>query len=305
MYGVYCLAQSKLNTQRSDPMMKNVKTWGLASLLLIIPLIASALEFDEIRDFNDVFSISASSDGRERVEVSWDIAEDYYLYHNKFLKFSTDTPGVVLGEPEIPAGKRAYDELLAKEVIKFYKHVTVSIPLISIAADVDTVSLKVRSQGCLENVLCYPPSTQLVTVRLPAASQAGLPPTSPRSTTSLLGVPQDTALTAEEAFSYEAIGLSAETILVRFTPQRGYYLYRDKFAFRVTGDSGFQVREAALPRGTIKDDPEFGPVEVYFDQVEIPVRSTARQVMSRPSPWKPTTRAAGTVISVIHRKHPA
>lgn len=251
-------------------MMKNMITTGL--LLLLMPLMAWAVDFDEIRDFDDVFSISAQADGRQRIEVSWDIADDYYLYHNKFLKFSTDTPGVVLGEAQIPEGKRAYDELLAKDVIKFYKHLTVSIPLASVAGDVETVNLKVRSQGCLERVLCYPPSDQSVMINLPTEGEPGLSLATPQPSTSLLGISQDAALTAEDAFSYEAIGLSAETILVRFTPEPGYYLYRDKFAFRVTGDSGFQAREAGLPRGTVKDDPEFGPVEVYFDQVEIPIQ---------------------------------
>jgi len=37
------------------------------------------------------------------------------------------------------------------------------------------------------------------------------------------------------------------------------------------GDNGFAVREVELPKGTIKDDPEFGPVEVYFGQIEVPV----------------------------------
>ena len=75
----------------------------------------------------------------------------------------------------------------------------------------------------------------------------------------------------DEAFVYEAIGLSPETILVRFTAQPGYYLYRDKFAFRVVDDNGFEVHGIELPEGTIKDDPEFGPVEVYFGQIEVPV----------------------------------
>lgn len=253
-------------------MMKNTITRGLVSLLLLMPLLAAALEFDEIRHFDDVFSISARADDRQRLVVSWDIAENYYLYHNKFLRFSTDTPGVVLGEPEIPAGKRAYDELLGKDVIKFYKHLTVTIPLTSVAGEVDTLRLEVRAQGCLENVLCYPPSDQVVNIELPPANPAGLPLAGTQAATPLLGIPRATALPAEQAFSYEAIGLSADTLLVRFTPQPGYYLYRDKFAFSVIGDNGFQVREASLPKGAIKDDPEFGRVEVYFDQVEIPVR---------------------------------
>ena len=58
---------------------------------------------------------------------------------------------------------------------------------------------------------------------------------------------------------------------MRLTAQPGYYLYRDKLAFRVVGDNGFEVREAVLPEGKIKDDPEFGPVQVYYGQIEVPV----------------------------------
>jgi len=282
---VYCGAMNANNKLRLCPMMKNTKIKCLSSLLLMLPLLAMALEFDEIRDFGDVFRISSKADTRDRIEVTWEIAEDYYLYNNKFLKFKTDTPGVVLGAPDIPAGKPQFDELLGEEVIKFHKQLTVGIPLESVPAGVDMISLKVRSQGCLESVLCYPPTQQLLVVNLPASQQPGaLVPTS-QPASSLAGVFNEAqsgpgqdpvfkelALQPEEAFVYEAIGLSPETILVRFTAQPGYYLYRDKFSFRVIGNSGFEVLEVSLPKGTIKDDPEFGPVEVYFGQIEVPVR---------------------------------
>ena len=262
--------------------MKNTKIKWLSILLLpillsIVPSLATALEFDEVREFGEVFKISAQATSRERIELSWEIAEDYYLYNNKFLRFKTETPGVVLGEPEIPEGKREFDDLLGEDVIKYHGRLTVGLPLESVPPGVDLISLKIRSQGCLENVLCYPPTTQLLVVNLPPLAQITAAP----SITDLFNKPleglgqdpanKEPALPADEAFVYEAIGLSADTILVRFTAQPGYYLYRDKFAFRVVGDNGFEVREVALPQGTIKDDPEFGPVEVYYGQIEVPV----------------------------------
>ncbi len=264
-------------------MMKNFKIKWLTSLLLTGflltgPLLATALDSDEVRDFGDVFAISAQANDRQHIEVSWDIADNYYLYNNKFLKFKTETPGVILGAPQIPKGKREFDDLLGEEVIKFHNRLTVVLPLESLPSGLNLISLKVRSQGCLENVLCYPPTEQLLVVSLPAAT----PKPAQTSVTDLFneantGLGQDSfnrepALPPDEAFVYEAIGLSAETILVRFTAQPGYYLYRDKFAFRVLGDDGFEVRDVALPQGTIKDDPEFGPVEVYFGLIEVPVR---------------------------------
>lgn len=256
-----------------------MKLKWLLSLLLMLPLSATALEFEDIREFGEVFEISAQANSRERIDVSWQIASDYYLYNNRFLTFKTETQGVILGAPQIPQGERKFDELLGEEVIKYHDRLTVGLPLESIPADVDQVTLKVRSQGCLENVLCYPPTDQLLVVTLPTAAPSAQPAESLTSifNSAQTGLGQGTvnnepALQADEAFIYEAIGLSSETILVRFTAQPGYYLFRDKFAFRVVGDNGFEVRETVLPKGTIKDDPEFGPVEVYYGQIEVPVR---------------------------------
>ena len=262
--------------------MKNTKIKWLSILLLptllsIVPSLVTALEFDEVREFGEVFKISARATSRERIELSWDIADDYYLYNNKFLRFKTETPGVVLGEPEIPVGEREFDDLLGEEVIKFHGRLTVGLPLESVPSGVDLISLKIRSQGCLENVLCYPPTTQLLVVNLPppapipAAASIMDGFNEPLTTLGQGPVNKEPALPADEAFVYEAIGLSVDTMLVRFTAQPGYYLYRDKFAFRVVGDNGFEVREADFPQGTIKDDPEFGPVEVYYGQIEVPV----------------------------------
>ncbi len=257
-------------------MVKNMKIKWLATILLLLPVMAPALEFDEVKEFGEVFRISAQASNRDRVEVSWEIAEDYYLYNNKFLSFSSETPGVVLGTPQIPAGERKFDELLGEEVVKYHDRLTIVLPLDYVPAGVDVLSLRVQSQGCLEDVLCYPPTEQLLLVNLPAPILGDiLKPTGLGDMGGVLGqdpVGHQSALLPEEAFTYEAIGLSAETILVRFTAQPGYYLYRDKFAFKVVGDNGFEVREAVFPAGVSKDDPEFGTVEVYFGQIEVPVR---------------------------------
>ena len=121
-----------------------------------------AIEFEEVRNFEDVFVISGSAPGRDRVEVSWKIAEDYYLYNNKFLRFQSASDGVVLGEPQLPKGELKFDDLLGEEVEKYHDQLKVTIPLLSVAPGERAVQLKVRSQGCLENELCYPPTEQLL-----------------------------------------------------------------------------------------------------------------------------------------------
>jgi thiol:disulfide interchange protein DsbD len=264
----------------------------LASILFVcalgLPAAVAAIEFDEVRKFEEVFVISGSAPTRDAIEVSWAIEPEYYLYNNRFLRFTSDSEGVVLGEAEIPPGKLMFDDLLGEEIEKYHGRLTVRLPLVSVDPGVETAQLKVRSQGCLEDVLCYPPTEQVLLVSLPpdtgadlsGAATSGLPlgsaPQGSLAEDPLTGlgvqVFKAPALKAQEAFVYEVIGLNADTALVRFTAHPGYYLYRDKFVFRVSDDSGFVVRSVSLPEGVIKDDPEFGPVPVIFDQVEIPVR---------------------------------
>jgi thiol:disulfide interchange protein DsbD len=238
---------------------------------------ATAIEFDEVRDFGEVFVISATAPARDRIEVSWAIEEGYYLYNNRFLQFKTATEGVVLGEPQVPPGQVSFDELLGEEVEKYHGVLTVTLPLLSLAPGTDVVELQARSQGCLENELCYPPTQQQVTVRLPTGlGLPGQPAASGLSgsiaSSGLLGAADDAALPPEQAFVYEAIGYDAGTALVRVTAKPGYYLYKEKFDFTVSGAEGFTIRSVDLPEGVVKDDPEFGPVPVYYGEVEIPVR---------------------------------
>lgn len=288
---------------------------GLFFVLVLLQLVSAsrvmAIAPEDVKEYGDVFIISATAQNREVVELTWDIAPGYYLYNNRFLSFSANTPGVALGEPRLPKGKVSFDELLGEEVEKYTGKITVEIPLQHVMAGLGGFQLRVRSQGCLEDVLCYPPTEQVVLVGLPAEGasplDAGLqdvatdPSTTPAmmdaapQATTLAGhaglnelnaalrgpgeptpadaaLDKDDALEAEQAFIYEAIGLSAETALVRFTAQKGYYLYRDHFTFQVVGGEGFEIRAVELPRGEIKDDPEFGPVLVIYGQVEIPIR---------------------------------
>jgi len=253
---------------------------GLGACLVLLAMagsaIAHAVEFSEIRDFREVFRISGQALGPDLVEIRWDIEPDYYLYNNKFLEFTTTTPGVTLDTAIIPVGKPAFDPLLGQDVIKFYQQLVVSIPLASVEPGVRDIDLRIRSQGCRENVLCYPPTWQELTVSLPqvATADSGL------SASLGLGEEEQQAgfgqaeglLEVDQAFVFETIMIDAGTLLARFTPQAGYYLYRDKFSFSVDAGEGVAVAAADLPPGTIKQDPEFGPVPVYFQTTEIPIR---------------------------------
>ena len=77
--------------------MKKILTAMCSLSALLFSAVIPAIDFDEVRNFEDVFVISGTAPGRDRVEVSWKIADDYYLYNNKFLRFVSASNGVVLG----------------------------------------------------------------------------------------------------------------------------------------------------------------------------------------------------------------
>jgi len=264
-----------------------VVLWPLHALIwLSISCTAAAIDADELLDADVAFALSAEAISREQIKLSWDIAEGYYLYRHS-LKFVSDEAGVILGSADIPSGKAYQDEFFG--AVETYRHaLTVNLP-VKLPAGASELALQVSHQGCADLGVCYPPQRTMLSVQLPLptmASQAGLavPDADPLAkllagTGSSLPL-LDAALPATEAFIYEVIATDATSLLVRMTPAPGYYLYRDKFKFSVP-ESGADVRAVKLPPGTPKYDEHFGDVQVYQQQVEIPVSLQRSDVEQR------------------------
>ncbi|MEF8727367.1 MAG: protein-disulfide reductase DsbD [Accumulibacter sp.] len=70
------------------------------------------------------------------------------------------------------------------------------------------------------------------------------------------------------AFKPSVRALDGQTLEVRFSIAKGYYLYRDKFRFAVE-PATIRLGTPLLPPGKEKHDETFGRVEVFYDQVLI------------------------------------
>ena len=84
---------------------------------------------------------------------------------------------------------------------------------------------------------------------------------------------EDDFLPPEKAFRVSAHLLDAKSIEVNFQIAEGYYLYRERFAFKAEGAS---LGEPDVPHGKIKFDPNFEKdVETFRQQllVRVPVNS--------------------------------
>lgn len=68
-------------------------------------------------------------------------------------------------------------------------------------------------------------------------------------------------LPANEAFRLQVTGAPDGTVQLDWTIADGYYLYRDHISAK--GANGGEVK-VETPTGTLEDDPNFGPMEVYF-----------------------------------------
>ncbi|MFZ5558928.1 MAG: protein-disulfide reductase DsbD [Pseudomonadota bacterium] len=94
----------------------------------------------------------------------------------------------------------------------------------------------------------------------------------PAAAQSLKAAPaEEELLPPDEAFKASMRAADASTVIADFVPAKGYYLYRDKFAFTVVEPAGASIAQVTLPPGKVKDDPLFGKTEVFTDPVAVTV----------------------------------
>ncbi len=242
----------------------------LALLLALAPLSAFAADPDDLLPVDQAYVLSASAPTRERIELRWKIADGYYLYRHR-TDATVEGAGFSAGKLQLPKGKPHRDEFFGD--VETYRGELLGVLEGTADANADSVTLKIKYQGCADAGICYPPQTRTLRVDLPAPANAGLPLPG-AGATSLFGKAAGAdalPLPAERAFAFEAIAGDGNTILMRFTPAPGYYLYRDRSGFKLEGATGIAAGKPQWPRGTIHRDEHFGEQVVYFDQVDVPL----------------------------------
>jgi len=253
--------------------------WLLLALLLSGSSSAWAQDDDNILPVTEAYKLKADASTPGVVKLHWDIAPDYYLYRGR-MKF-TGADGVTAGEARLPDGARHHDEYLGD--VEIYHHeVDATVPY-TVAPGTQRLKLAVRYQGCheVEPKICYPPHTEQLDLPLPAGAaqaDAAAPQTLGAALAQIGGTSPSTAapgtdaapLPAEQAFRFEALASKPNQLLLRWTMPKGYYLYRDQTSLHLNA-AGLKLGQPQWPQGTVKQDPHFGKVTVYFDQVELPV----------------------------------
>jgi thioredoxin:protein disulfide reductase len=74
---------------------------------------------------------------------------------------------------------------------------------------------------------------------------------------------EDDFLSPDLAFQLDVTPVDTQTLRASFKVEPGYYLYKDRIKFAVQAPAGAAISRVDLPAGEQKDDPNFGPQEVY------------------------------------------
>jgi thiol:disulfide interchange protein DsbD len=251
----------------------------VALLVLVIPpaLALDSVEQDLLKP-DQAFRFSADLVNPATIQVNWDIADGYYLYRDR-IRFSTDTPGIELGEAELPPGQIKNDEFFGKLAI-YRNQAVVKIPVTRSKDAPGTLKLSAVSQGCADIGVCFPPHTQLAELALPAASPAASNTPESLSDTLGLGAAGDEQfLDADEAFRVSVTPERPDLLLVRWDIADGYYLYRDKFKVKLTEGNDVTLGSPSLPPGETKHDEFFGDVQIFHHEAEmrVPLKRTSSQ----------------------------
>lgn len=265
--------------------MKTLFARGAAlCALLWLSLPAFALDEKDLLPVDQAFALTATAPERGQIQLQFKIAPGYYLYRHR-TSVKAD-PAFNAAALQMPAGDKHHDDFFG-EVETYRQRLVATLPGAPTQA-AGTISLEVRYQGCADAGVCYPPQKRVVQVTLPGGDGAAPPaarsgntpafnnPLAGASTARGLQLPgastaQALPLPSEQAFAFDAIASDGNTLLLRFSPAPGYYLYRDRTSLKLEGSSGVLADTPRWPKAQSHRDEHFGDVSVYFNQVEVPL----------------------------------
>ncbi len=253
--------------------------------LLWLALPAFALDEKDLLPVDQAFALTASAPKRGQIQLQFKIAPGYYLYRHR-TSVKAD-PAFNAGALQMPAGNKHHDDFFG-EVETYRERLQATLPGAPTDA-ASTISLEVRYQGCADAGVCYPPQKRVVQVTLPGAGDKAAVPTARVTGVTPFNNPlagagsngglrlpgasntQALPLPSEQAFGFDAIASDGNTLLLRFTPAPGYYLYRDRTSLKLEGSTGVLADKPRWPAAQSHRDEHFGDVSVYFNQVEVPL----------------------------------
>lgn len=242
------------------------------SFIIVFSQQLRALGTEDLLSAEQAFKVSAKAVSAKQIEVSLDIADDYYLYRNK-TQITTQTEGILLGVPDIPAGKAKHDEFFGDTFI-LRNQQKITIPVTNEKSLTD-IKLLVKYQGCADIGICYPPQKKIISINLPQADSNSSSNSVKQLFSGIKGSEfdlfQNELLPADQAFQFFATVKDANTIQVNWVIAEGYYLYREKTRLELVNSSAVQLGAINIPQGKPYHDEAFGKVQIFHQELSFKV----------------------------------
>ncbi len=129
---------------------------------------------DDVLQPEEAFQFSAEVASPDRLQLTWQIADGTYLYQEKIRVALENAQGVALGAYELPEAEIKPDTVRPDgtigDIAVYHHRIDLPLPLLRGSEGATSVDLVVKYQGCAERGICYPPTTQRVSLNLPAAA---------------------------------------------------------------------------------------------------------------------------------------
>lgn len=150
-------------------MLKAITTlillFGLTSEMLAEPISISSVLKSQNQQFlhpDEAFIVQTVFVKKNQLEISFQIAEGYYLYKSKIF-LASENKGSKKIYPRLPAGEIKNDPTFGEVEIYRSGVILRTDPLAN--DDVQDKSLFLSYQGCAEDGICYPPQTKSIDFR--------------------------------------------------------------------------------------------------------------------------------------------
>ena len=150
-------------------MLKAITTlillFGLTSEMLAEPISISSVLKSQNQQFlhpDEAFIVQTVFVKKNQLEISFQIAEGYYLYKSKIF-LASENKGSKKIYPRLPAGEIKNDPTFGEVEIYRSGVMLRTDPLAN--DDVQDKSLFLSYQGCAEDGICYPPQTKSIDFR--------------------------------------------------------------------------------------------------------------------------------------------
>jgi thiol:disulfide interchange protein DsbD len=173
---------------------------------------------DQLLPAEQAFRFNANVIDGQTLQVTWQIAEGYYLYREKIQLQLIGSSNTQLLQYTIPRGTPKYDEAFG-DVEILHNTLSFNIPLARTDITAQGIKLKANFQGCAERGVCYPPMDKTIDLWLPAITEAQL--SNPATQTDKQPVSEQSQIInslQHDSFALTLLSFFGFGLLLAFTP---------------------------------------------------------------------------------------